>query len=311
MEIQETDNQIVPILENPQTENLTMIAETYNDQIFPDIRQYLPNPYAGLTEKQIYRLNTRYLYMDIRYILNSAGVRPRKIFALFKVDSSFTLYSIIHCREVYFLKEVESMLLKLGQISLIFNKVDLNYNLSREIIKYGKHLLSMEKDLIRLKNGVKEVALITLIDDIRHCRKEKLAIQYVDAEENVDAEEKNIQTKSPCSLNDDINYIIKLAGFRLPMIFAFFKLTYSFTLFTIIECKEVDFALEVKSTLLKLGPIHLIYKAIDADPDCFEKIKELGKDLFTLEKDIMKLKEGVEKQTLQNLVVSILSGRLT
>ena len=72
MEIQETDNQIVPILENPQTENLTMIAETYNDQIFPDIRQYLPNPYAGLTDKQIYRLRTRYLYVDIRYILSSA-----------------------------------------------------------------------------------------------------------------------------------------------------------------------------------------------------------------------------------------------
>ena len=112
MEIQETDNQIVPTVEIQETdnriipimENLTMIAETYNDQIFPDIRQYLPNPYAGLTEKQIYRLNTRYLYVDIRHILSSADVRPRKIFALFKVDSSFKLYSIIHCREVNFPK---------------------------------------------------------------------------------------------------------------------------------------------------------------------------------------------------------------
>ena len=73
-----------------QNDDLKIKETDEDDEIKYSIYRYLPNPYEGLTENQIRRKKLRYLYMDIRYILNSACLGPRKIFALFKVDSSFT-----------------------------------------------------------------------------------------------------------------------------------------------------------------------------------------------------------------------------
>ena len=110
-------------------------------------------------------------YAKSKIVPDTMDPSKRMIFALFRVDSSLTVYWVIRCQECSFPKQVKSAQAKLGPITQIYKILDPNsVNLFNRIKEQRKDLFEWKRNKITLKDISNEMALIALVDNLVHNR---------------------------------------------------------------------------------------------------------------------------------------------